>query len=75
MVKDFFKNLFLLLLIVVLLFAISLLNRYVIINNQNKYDKIYQNELSKKITNNDLEDVNYEYILEDLNDIDDILKA
>ena len=72
--KTFFKNLSIILLIVLVLTAFTFINQNYIKNRQNGFNDIYTNELAQKITNNDLSDVDYEYLNKDLNSIDDILK-
>lgn len=71
--KNFFKNLGLILLVVLVLIIITYVNQNFFKNSQSGFNDIYTNELANKITNNDLADVNYDYINKDLNSIDDIL--
>ena len=71
--KNFFKNLGFILLVVLVLIIITYVNQNFFKNSQSGFNDIYTNELANKITNNDLADVNYDYINKDLNSIDDIL--
>lgn len=71
--KNFFKNLGVILLVVLALIIITFVNQNFFKNSQSGFNDLYTNELSKKITNNDLADVDYDYIIKDLNSIDDIL--
>jgi len=73
MVTNFFKNILVIFSIVALLIIISLVNQYFFKNRQYNINDIYTNELSNKIINNDLSDVNYDFLNKDLNSIDDIL--
>ena len=73
MYKSYLKNLLIILGIVLIMVAVTFVNQNYIKNYQNRFNDLYSNELSKKILNNDLEDVDYDYILKDLNSIDDIL--
>ena len=73
MVTNFFKNILVIFSIVALLIIITLVNQYFFKNRQYNINDIYTNELSNKIINNDLSDVNYDFLNKDLNSIDDIL--
>lgn len=73
MVTNFFKNILIIFSIVALLIIITLVNQYFFKNRQYNINDIYTNELSNKIINNDLSDVNYDFLNKDLNSIDDIL--
>ena len=53
--------------------AATFVNQNYFKNSQNRFNDIYSNELSEKVLKNDIEDVDYDYILKDLNNIDDIL--
>lgn len=71
--KNYIKNLIRILCIVFVLLVITLINIF----NKNIAERpevLYKNELSTKITNNDINDINYEFLNKDLNSIDDILK-
>lgn len=72
--NKFLKNFVYISVVVLMLAAITLVNQVFIKRYQNGYGYIYTNELSKKVTENDLANVDYDYLLKDLNDIDDILK-
>lgn len=72
--KNYIKNLAIILCIVILLFIVTLINQIYFNNPQNRFNDLYTNELSKKISNNDLADVNYDFLNKDLNNVDDILK-
>ena len=71
--KSFFKNLAIILLVVIILFIFTFINQNFLKNGQSGFNDIYTNELAKKITNNELSDIDYDYINKDLNSIDDIL--
>ena len=74
MYKYYIKNFIVIFSIVLVLLLISVVNKIFIKNKQNRIDNLYKNELATKITNNDLADVNYDYLNKDLNSIDNILK-
>lgn len=71
--KSFFKNLAIILLVVIILFIFTFINQNFLKNGQSGFNDIYTNELAKKITNNELSDIDYDYINKDLNSIDNIL--
>ena len=71
--KSFFKNLAIILLVVIILLIFTLINQSFLKNGQSGFNDIYSNELSKKISSNDLSDIDYDYINKDLNSIDNIL--
>lgn len=73
MIKNYLKNLLVILGIVVIMIAATFVNQNFFKNSQNKFNNVYSNELSNKIAKNDLEDVNYDFLIKDLNSIDDIL--
>lgn len=74
MKNDFLKNIFMILLIVLLLFAFSIINKNFLKDNNIVMKNDYINELSQKINSNDIANINYNYLLNDLNNIDEILK-
>ena len=71
--KSFFKNLAIILLVVIILLIFTFINQSFLKNGQSGFNDIYSNELSKKISSNDLSDIDYDYINKDLNSIDNIL--
>ena len=71
--KSFFKNLAIILFVVIILLIFTIINQSFLKNGQSGFNDIYSNELSKKISSNDLSDINYDYINKDLNSIDNIL--
>lgn len=73
MYKNYFKNILIILGIVLVLIAITFVNQNYFKNTQNRDNYIYSNELSEKISKNDLEGINYDYLVKDLNSIDEIL--
>ena len=73
MYKSYLKNLLIIIGIVLLMVAATFVNQNYFKNSQNRFNDIYSNELSDKVLKNDIEDVDYDYILKDLNSIDDIL--
>ena len=72
--KNIFKRLFILLGLIVVLLLLTFINQNYLKNNNIFNNTIYSNELTIKIKNNDLKDVDYKFINNDLNNIDDILK-
>ena len=74
MYKNIFKRLFILLGLIVVLLLLTFINQNYLKNNNIFNNTIYSNELTIKIKNNDLKDVDYKFINNDLNNIDDILK-
>lgn len=72
--KNSYKSLLAILIIVLILIIITLINQNLIKNNYSFNYSVYSNELSKKIENNDLADVDYNFLSKDLNEIDEILK-
>ena len=73
MYKSYLKNLLIIIGIVLIMVAVTFINQNYFKNSQNRFNDVYSNELSDKISKNDIDDVDYEYILKDLNSIDDIL--
>ena len=71
--KNNFLKIFIVLLIVIILFIATYINQNIIKNNVIFSENLYNNELSTKITNNDLNDIDYNFLNNDLNSIDDIL--
>lgn len=74
MYKNIFKRLFILIGLIVVLLLLTFINQNYLKNNNIFNNTIYSNELTIKIKNNDLKDVDYKFINNDLNNIDDILK-
>lgn len=72
--KNSIKNLIVIFGIVIILIALTYINQNFLKNNQVGLNNLYANELSKKISNNDLNDVNYDYLNKDLTSVDEILK-
>lgn len=72
--KDTIKNFIVILSIVVVLILLTYYNQFYIKNTDVTYSELYKNELATKILNNDIDDVDYEYLNKDLTNIDDILK-
>lgn len=72
--KNSVKNLIVIFGIVIILIALTYINQNFLKNNQVGLNNLYANELSKKISNNDLKDVNYDYLNKDLTSVDEILK-
>ena len=52
--KSFFKNLAIILLVVIILFIFTFINQNFLKNGQSGFNDIYTNELARKITNNDI---------------------
>ena len=71
--KSFFKNLAIILLVVIILLIFTFINQSFLKNGKSGFNDIYSNELSKMISSNDLSDIDYDYINKDLNSIDNIL--
>ena len=68
------KNFLVIISIVLVLFILTFINQKYIRNSTLFNDVLYNNDLATKIDKNDLSNVNYDFINEDLNTIDDILK-
>lgn len=60
--------------IALIFLVISMANRYFVKKNSSEEEKYYKNELSQKINKNDISGINYDYIVNDLENIDKILK-
>ncbi len=72
--KNVFKKIFILVIIIAILLLLTFINQNYIKNDILFSDDLYKNELSEKINNNDIDDINYDFLYKDLNSIDDILK-
>lgn len=73
MYKTYFKNLLIIFGIVLIMIAVTFINQNYFKNSQYRYNDVYSNELSNKVSNNNLEGINYDYLIKDLNNIDEIL--
>ena len=73
MFKNYIKNLFIIIIIVILLLVLTYINKNYLRDSINLNSNLYTNELSEKIINNDFNDVGYSFLIDDLNNIDDIL--
>lgn len=62
------------LVVIALLIAITSINQRFINGTFVFKEKLYENELAKKVTDNDVDDVTYALLNDDLNSIDGILK-
>ena len=60
--------------VIALLIIITSINQRFINGTFVFKEKLYENELAKKVTNNDVADVTYDFLNDDLNSIDGILK-
>lgn len=74
MLKSNIKKFFVILGIVIVLLLLTYINQKYIKNSAMFSDSLYNNDLAIKIDNNDLANINYNFINEDLNNIDEILK-
>ena len=72
--KYFIKNILIIFSVVLILIVFTYINQNVIKTKQYGFDDLYTNELAKKIADNDIEGINYDFLNKDLNNIDDILK-
>ena len=61
-------------LVIIVLIAITLINQRFINGTFVFKEKLYENELAKKVSNNDVANITYEFLNDDLNSIDGILK-
>lgn len=74
MSENIIKRIIVLICIIVVLLVLTYLNQNFIKNDLIFNNNLYNNELSIKIKNNDLDGVNYNFLNDDLNSVDDILK-
>ena len=74
MYKNILKKTIILIIIIVILLILTFINQNYIRNDVFFNNDLYKNELAEKINNNDIDDVNYDFLNNDLNSIDDILK-
>lgn len=72
--KYFIKNILIIFSVVLILIVFTYINQNVIKTKQYGFDDLYTNELAKRIADNDIEGINYDFLNKDLNNIDDILK-
>ena len=74
MLKSTIKKILIIIVILSVLYLLTYVNQNYIKNNASFSDSLYNNDLTIKIDKNDIAKIDYDFIVKDLDSIDDILK-
>ena len=74
MLKSTIKKILIIVIILSILYLLTYVNQNYIKNNASFSDSLYNNDLTIKIDKNDIAKIDYDFIVKDLDSIDDILK-
>ena len=70
--KKSYKSILLILSFVIVLLILTVINQYLIKNNLFSNDELYDNMLSKKVESRDFSNINYNFLIKDLEYVDNI---
>lgn len=73
-IKNNLKSIFVIFFVVFVLLLLTFINQFFIKDSLVQEEELYENMLAKRISQNDVENIDYNFLDKDLKSIDDILK-